>query len=189
MKTVPGTFPGTVHYTWLATLAGMAVSVGCGTASETTPSLATPAARAAATVDASLYRLAEEPDGAVGVIAARETAADGTPLVLVGRVGGAAKPWVDGRAAFTMLDASIAVVAEGEGSEEGELCMGDCCAEERQGCTTLVKVVDQQGQLVRVDSRQLLGLKEADMVVVQGVAQKDQAGNFVMLAKGVFIRN
>lgn len=166
----------------LASLTGIALSVGCGRVSDTTPA-------AAAAVDASLYQLTEEPDGAVGVIAARESAEDGTPLVLVGRVGGATKPWVDGRAAFTMLDASMSVVAEGESSDEAELCLGDCCAANREGCTTLVKVVDEQGRLVRVDSRDLLGLKKSDMVVVQGIAQKDQAGNFVMLAKGVFIRN
>ena len=165
---------------------GLLVSgVGCGTAT-TSPSqpLATPA-----DIDASLFTLAEEPEGAVGVIAAKEDAEDGAPLVLVGRIGGSEKPWIDGRAAFTLLDASMAVVAEGEDSGEGEICTGDCCASERLNCTTLVKVVDEHGKLVPVDSRELLGLKESDMVVVQGTAKKDESGNFVMLAKGVFIRN
>ena len=40
-----------------------------------------------------------------------------------------------------------------------------------------------------IDSRKLLGLKESDMVVVQGTAKKDENGNFVMLAEGVYIRN
>lgn len=166
----------------LVTFVVFAVSTGCGTAPASPSS-------AAANVDASQYKLAEEPDGAVGVIAARESAVDGAPLVLVGRIGGSAKPWIDGRAAFTLLDASVSVVAEGKDSEEGELCLGDCCANERLDCTTLVKVVDQQGQLVPVDSRELLGLKESDMVVVKGTAKKDKSGNFVMLANGVFIRN
>ncbi|MEK6250009.1 MAG: hypothetical protein N2C12_17630, partial [Planctomycetales bacterium] len=134
-------------------------------------------------------KLAEEPDGAMGVIAARESVEDGAPLVLVGRIGGCAKPWIEGRAAFTLLDASMSVVAEGEESADGEICEGDCCATERLGCTTLVKVVDQQGKVLPVDSRDLFGLKESDMVVVQGTAKKDESGNFVMLAKGIFIRN
>lgn len=164
---------------------GLVMTTGCGTATESPAVASSPEAN----VDTSQYRLEEEPEGAVGVIAARESAEDGAPIVLVGRVGGTARPWVDGRAAFTMLDASVSVVAEGEDSgEEGELCTGDCCALERQSCTTLVKVVDSQGKLVRMDSRELLGLKESDMVVVQGTAQKDKTGNFVMLAKGVFIR-
>lgn len=165
-------------------LTGAAMSIGCGSATESPAA----ASSSVANIDASQYRLEAEPDGAVGVIAARESADDGAPIVLVGRVGGSARPWVDGRAAFTLLDASMSVVAEGEDSGEDELCTGDCCALERQGCTTLVKVVDSQGKLVPVDSRELLGLKESDMVVVQGTAQKDKTGNFVMLAKGVFVR-
>ena len=169
----------------LMLISGLVISSGCGTSPDATPQLlSTPVS-----VDASQYKLAEEPDGAVGVIAARESAEDGAPLVLVGRIGGCAKPWVEGRAAFTLLDASMSVVAEGEDSAEGEICTGDCCATERLDCTTLVKVVDQQGKILSGDSRDLFGLKESDMVVVQGTAKKDESGNFVMLAKGIFIRN
>lgn len=168
----------------LVALTGLVGVVGCGSASDT----ASPVTNTSVNVDASQFQLAEEPDGAVGVIAARESAEDGAPIILVGRVGGSANPWIDGRAAFTLLDASMSVVDEGKDSGEGELCTGDCCALERQSCTTLVKVVDSQGKLVPVDSRELLGLKESDMVVVKGTAQKDKTGNFVMLASGVFIR-
>ena len=171
--------------TILLSLSALVASTGCGSASGTASSEPSPAAN----IDGTQYTLSDEPDGAVGVIAARESSKDGDPLVLVGRIGGAANPWIDGRAAFTLLDASMSVVAEGEDSAEGELCMGDCCATERLECTTLVKVVDAQGQLVPVDSRKLFGLKESDMVVVKGTAKKDKSGNFVMLANGVFIRN
>ena len=162
----------------------IALCTGCGTtpSSSSTPHVTT------ASVDASQYKLIDEPEGAVGVISARQSAVNGAPLVLVGRIGGSANPWIDGRAAFMLLDASMSVVAEGENSGEDELCGGDCCANERLNCTTLVKVVDDQGQLVPVDSRKLLGLKESDMLVVQGTAQKDKSGNFVMLAKGVYVR-
>ncbi|MAT73133.1 MAG: hypothetical protein CMJ58_26915 [Planctomycetaceae bacterium] len=139
-------------------------------------------------VDGTQFLLTEEPNGAMGVIAARESAQDGAPLVLVGRVGGSDNPWIDGRAAFMLLDASMSVVAEGEDSAEGEICTGDCCATERLACTTLVKVVDAGGQLVSVDSRKLLGLKQSDMVVVEGTAKKDKSGNFSVLASRVFIR-
>ena len=169
----------------LISAGALATSSGCGAS----PASSSQPTNVAANIDASQFTLAEEPDGPVGVIDARESAEDGAPLVLVGRIGGSAKPWIDGRAAFTLLDASMNVVAEGEDSTEGEICMGDCCATERLNCTTLVKVIDQQGRLVPVDSRELLGLKEADMVVVQGTAKKDENGNFVMLARGVFIRN
>ncbi len=174
-----------VHTTLVFCLLAILTAVGCGKAANS----ATNTTTTAAVIDASQYQLAEEPDDAVGVIAARESTEDGEELVLVGRVGGSAKPWIDGRAAFTLLDASMSVVAEGADSGDNEMCLGDCCAIDRQNSTTLVKVVDEQGKLVLVDSRELLGLKEADMVVVKGTAKKDKTGNFVMLARGVFIRN
>ena len=169
----------------LVTLVSLPFLTGCGEAPE---SNAIAANSANIVIDGSKFLLNEEPNDAVGVIEARESAEDGKPLVLVGRIGGAANPWIDGRAAFTLLDASMSVVTEGEDSGEGELCTGDCCATERLSCTTLVKVVDAQGKLVPVDSRKLLGLNVSDMVVIQGRAKRDKSGNFVMLATGVFIR-
>jgi hypothetical protein len=66
--------------------------------------------------------------------------------------------------------------------------MDECCAAERTGSTTLVKVVDDSGKVLAVDARQLLKVAENDMVVVSGNVSKDDAGNFVVLAKGVHVR-
>jgi hypothetical protein len=139
-------------------------------------------------IDGSKYLLAEEPDGAVGVIAARESVKDGEPVVVVGRIGGAANPWIGGRAAFTLLDASKSVVAEGADSGGNEICTGDCCAIERAACTMLVKVVNENGRVLPIDSRQLFGVATNDMVVVRGNASKDDSGNVVLLANGVHVR-
>jgi len=164
--------------------ASLPFTLGCGIASDSS-AIATQAA--AANIDGSKFLLNEEPGGAMGVIAARESAEDGKPLVMVGRIGGSANPWIEDRAAFMLLDASMTIAVEGE-EAEGELCTGDCCSNERLACTALVKVVDSQGNLISVDSRQLLGVRELDMVVVEGRAQKDEKGNFVMLASGVYVR-
>ena len=158
---------------------------GCGSASTEEAGATTVTA---ASLDGSKYLLDEEPDGAVGVIAARESAKDGDPIVIVGRIGGSDNPWIEGRAAFMLLDASKLMVAIGEDSSDEELCMDDCCAAERAGCTTLVKVVDADGKLVAADSRQLLGLTSDDMVVVRGKAKKDDGDNFTVLADAVYIR-
>jgi hypothetical protein len=139
-------------------------------------------------VDGTRYLLSEEPDDAIGVIEARESAADGAPITVVGRIGGTTKPWVNGRAAFTLLDASMVLVAEGTDSGEGEVCTGDCCAAERAHATMLVKILDETGRVLEVDSRRLLGLAENDMVVVCGKAAKDKSGNVVLIADAVFIR-
>lgn len=167
----------------LTLILAASLTIGCDSSSDSTES----SSRLPA--DAGSYLLADEPAGAMGVIAAREAAENGAPLVLVGRVGGAENPWINGRAAFTVLDASMTVVGEGEDSGEGEMCLGDCCASERVACTALVKVVDGAGRLVPVDSRQLLGLNNFDVVVVKGTAKRDDSGNFVMLASGVYVRH
>jgi hypothetical protein len=157
---------------------------GCGGAPDAGPGAATPSTQ----IDGARYKLAEEPDDALGVIEARESATDGAPLAVVGRIGGTVSPWVNGRAAFTLLDASLVVVAEGADNGEGEICTGDCCAAERAHATMLVKIVDDQGRVLEVDSRQLLGIAEKDMVVVCGKAKKDKNGNVALVANAVFVR-
>jgi hypothetical protein len=158
--------------------------IGCGASSQTGDTVQA----SAASIDGSKFLLADEPEDALGIIEARESAEDGAPIVIVGRIGGAANPWVEGRAAFTLIDASMVMVAEGEDDAEGELCTGDCCAADRAECTTLVKVVDAEGKVLAADSRQLLGLSADDTVVVRGKANKDASGNFVVLAEGVYVR-
>jgi hypothetical protein len=51
-----------------------------------------------------------------------------------------------------------------------------------------VKVVDGDGQTVKGDARQLLGLKELNTVVVKGRARRDEAGNLTVLASGLYRR-
>ena len=164
-----------------------ATQSGCGSsatnASDISATNVTPVS-----IDGSKYVLADEPDGAIGIIAARESAMDGKPIVVVGRIGGAANPWIEGRAAFMLLDASKSVVAEGTESGGNEVCTGDCCALERAACTMLVKVVDESGRVLAADSRRLLGVAANDMVVVRGKVSKDESGNVAVLADGVHVR-
>jgi hypothetical protein len=162
-----------------------ATAAGCGGDSAASVDSSTVSA---VSVDGSKYLLAEEPDGAVGVIEARKSASDGDPVVIVGRIGGSQNPWIEGRAAFTMIDPSVVVTAAGAECAEGEICMDDCCAEDRADCTTLVKLVDQNGKVLAVDARQLLGITADDLLVVHGKVSKDAEGNFAVLADGVHVR-
>ncbi|MEX0587007.1 MAG: hypothetical protein WD176_10205, partial [Pirellulales bacterium] len=57
--------------------------------------------------DGEKYRLDSEPAGAQDVAAVRADAADGDDVVVVGRIGGDVDPWVEGRAAITIVDTSI----------------------------------------------------------------------------------
>ena len=53
----------------------------------------------------------------------------------------------------------------------------------------MVKVVDENGSLVKADARELLKVKELTTVVVTGEAQRDDAGNLTLLASGVYVKN
>ena len=52
----------------------------------------------------------------------------------------------------------------------------------------MVKVVDENGQLVKAGAKALLHVMELSTVVVSGKAQRDDAGNLTVLATGVYVR-
>jgi hypothetical protein len=118
----------------------------------------------------------------------RASAADGEKVVVVGRIGGDVNPWVEGRAAFTIVDLSLQACSD----IPGDSCPTPwdyCCATD--GLKTgsiLVKVVDEGGQLVADDARTLLGVGELDTLVVEGTVQKGEEGHATLLASHVFVR-
>ena len=170
---------------WMPALALVVVGLVCSgcskdpTAQPETPRVVT---------DGGQYLLAAEPEGALGVIEARENAKDSDLLIVVGRIGGSANPWVEGRAAFSMVDPSLRACSDIEG-DECSMPWDYCCETDRlPEATALVKVIDESGELVAVDTRELLGVKELQTVVVQGKAQRDEAGNLTILASGMYVK-
>jgi hypothetical protein len=163
-------------------LAGV-LAAGCGQGSAPTG----PTADAGKTGEK--YLLVREPAGARGVKEARQEARDGDEVAVVGRIGGDVKPWVEGRAAFWIVDPSMKSCKETE--DDNCPTPWDYCCTPRSDLARVmatVKVVDDQGQTVAVDARQLLGLKELQTVVVHGRAKRDDKGNLTVLADGLFVR-
>jgi hypothetical protein len=135
------------------------------------------------------YLLPEEPSGAKGVTQARKEARDGDEVVVVGRIGGDAKPWIEGRAGFWIVDPAVKSCKE----TEDDACPTPwdyCCIpkDELVKAMATVKVVDDQGQTIKEDARKLLGLKELQTVVVRGKAKRDAEGNLTVLADGIYRR-
>ena len=93
----------------LAVCVGLVVAIGCSQESPTTT--APQVTNSASAVDGSKYLLNSEPDGGTGVIKVRAEAKDQDDVVIVGRIG-SENPWVEGRAAFTIVDASLKSCAE-----------------------------------------------------------------------------
>ena len=165
----------------LAAWCGLTILTGCsqdaGTSSEETPS-----------VDGSPFLLSEEPAGAGEVISVRETSKDGDDVVVVGRIGGSADPWISGRAAFSIVDNSLRACSDIP-EDKCPIPWDYCCETHKLATSTaLIKVVDSDGKLVKADAKNLLGVEELSTVVVQGKAERDEAGNLTVLATGVYVK-
>lgn len=153
-------------------LAVLPISAGCGTA----------ATAKTENVKSELV-LNAEPGGAMDVLDVRENAKDGQAVVMLGRVGGGIRPWIEGRAAFLLTDERV------QGCEDGQ-CGEECaqCAKELAEASTMVKFLDANQKVMAVDSRELLGLKERQIVVVRGTANRDANGNLSIVATGIYVR-
>jgi len=143
---------------------------------------------AAPSAERGTFLLSEEPQGARHVIEAREATSDGEDVVVVGRIGGGTNPWIEGRAAFSIVDGSLKACSDIPG-DQCPTPWDYCCATDKLPTSTaLVKVVDDQGQLVQGDAKTLLNVEELATVVVKGKAQRDDEGNLTVLANGVFVK-
>ena len=142
--------------------------------------------------EASSFVLTEEPEGGLDVAAARKTVAHGDEIVVVGRIGGSTRPWVEGTAAFDIVDSSL--LACSDEKPEGESCScptpWDYCCESDKLPDAMVSVrfVDPEGSVVKHDARELFGLKELQTVVVRGTARRVE-GNLTILANGIYVRD
>lgn len=154
---------------------------------DSTPMASAPASTPV-NVDGTKYILSEEPTNAADVIQVRKEAKDSDDVVIVGRIGGSENPWIDGRAAFSIVDGSIKACTD----IPGDTCQTPwdyCCETPKLPMgIALVKFVDDDGNLVKADARELLNVKELSTVVVKGKAKRDEAGNLTVLASGIYVQ-
>ena len=159
--------------------------VGCGGGNGKPAGTAADAPSAAA----AKYLLSAEPSGAKNVVEVREQAKHNDEVVVVGRIGGEANPWVEGMAAFKIADLKCVPCNEHPG-DKCENPWDYCCEDPKELATSvaLVQIVDDQGKVVAEDAKKTLGFKELQTVVVQGTAERDDKQNLIVHAKKVFIR-
>ena len=108
--------------------------------------------------------------------------------MIAGRIGGSANPWIEGRAAFSIVDASLKACSDIPGDQCDKPWDYCCETPNLPAATALVKVVDEAGDLVQADARKLLAVKELSSVIIQGKAQRDESGNLTVLAHGVYVK-
>ncbi|MGL4512848.1 MAG: hypothetical protein ACRCT8_07130 [Lacipirellulaceae bacterium] len=123
------------------------------------------------------------------------------PVVLVGQVGGMPNPWGKeqpdfpwkrGVATFFLVDPSVVADFADHVHKEGEED-GDCpfCAREateKADGVAAVNLLGADGKTAAVDVRELVDVKEGDVVVVRGKATLLGGELLVLDADGVFVR-
>jgi hypothetical protein len=155
------------------------VALGCQPKSADTGNVSTASA-------GSSFLASSEPTGAIPVGEAREKTEDGQEVTLVGRIGGSSKPFVEGLAAFTIVDPKVPFCAPDEGCPTPwDYC---CQTDSVKSNIATVKLISAEGALVNKSARELLNVKELTTVVVQGRAKRDDQGNLTVSANQVFVR-
>lgn len=134
----------------------------------------------------SAYLADSEPAGAMPVGEARAKSEDGQEVTLVGLIGGSSKPFVEGLAAFTIVDPKVPYCAADEGCPTPwDYC---CQTDAVKDNIATIKLVDESGKPVATSARDLLKVKELSTVVVKGKAKRDEQGNLTVAANQVFVR-
>ena len=171
-------------WTLFAGLVVTIVTAGCGQPTPA-PTVATSDPKATVAPAENKVLLHTKPADAKPVGELRTSAADGADVVILGRIGGDTNPWVEGRAAFTIVDTKLEPCKPEEGCPTpwDYCCSTDLIPANR----AMIKFVDDVGETIEQDARKLLGVKELQTVVVQGKVKKDESGNLTVLASGIFV--
>lgn len=137
-------------------------------------------------IDANPYLVTAKPEGATPVGVARQSLADGDSATLIGIIGGSTKPFVEGLAAFTIVDEKIPYCAADEGCPTP---WDYCCTQDQvKDNIATIKIVDASGNAVAADARQMLGISELSQVIVSGTAQRDEQGNLTLAASTIYVK-
>lgn len=165
------------YSTWFSFMLAVTALGGCGNEKTST---------ASSKATDSRYLATTEPSGATNVGDALASVEDQQEVVLVGRIGGSRKPFIDGVAAFTIVDTKVPYCPD----EEGCPTPWDYCCKQNEvkKNIAMVQFVDSEGKPVVQDSRELLGVDALNTVVVSGKASRDDTGNLTLLANKLFIR-
>jgi len=120
-------------------------------------------------------------------------------VVVVGQIGGmpnvwpdthADFPWYEGQASFFLVDSRIAAQFAAHAKSHGgahncAFCQG--LAAKNVQAIAVVNFVDENGEILRVDARELLKLKENQAVVVRGKAKLLAGSMLVIDADGIYV--
>ncbi len=163
---------------WPVAVALLAIVLGCTSQDPRTESLR------------KKFVLAAEPSGAKTIADSREQVGERPEVVVVGRIsGGDVEPWADGQAAFMIAEALPAddghANAAGHDPTTCPFCRRRAA---KANATALVQFHGDDGKLLDIDARKLLGVAKDQTVVVQGQGSVNDLGVLVIAANGIHVR-
>lgn len=173
----------------LALTLAMLCSFGCDKSAEKQTVDAPTTRQVAASLPATLF-VSTPPAGARDVSEARKGAdfKVGDRVVLRGRIGGSAEPFVAGRAVFTVVGRGLKACNE----IPGDTCSRPwdyCCdtTEEITANSATIQVVDEKGALVRADMKGVHGLKELSEIIIAGTVAVADGNALVVNANSLTV--
>jgi hypothetical protein len=136
------------------------------------------------------FLLADEPPGAATIADSREKATSDAKVVVVGRIsGGEVEPWAEGKAAFMIAEALPDDDGHAHAAGHDPTTCPFCRRRaEKANATALVQFNDEEGKLLPIDARQLLGVAKDQTVVVEGEGRVNDLGVLVIAANGIHVR-
>lgn len=123
------------------------------------------------------------PAGAQGVAELKKNAVENSDVVIRGRIGGRAQPFVDGAAVFVLTDSSLKSCDQ----LHGDACKTpwDYCCETPESIaanTLTVQIVGDDGKPLRESVRGTHGLDRLKEIVVAGkIASRDESGGTIVI--------
>jgi hypothetical protein len=169
---------------------------------------------AAGSVDVKSQRsrlmIGEEPKNAEQVLAvqkamvadaAKPNAPQKRDVVISGQIGGMPNlwpdqhpkfPWYEKQASLFLVDSKIAAQfaahAKSHGGNHHNCAFCQALAAKNAHAIAVVNFVDEKGDIIRVNSSELLGLKENQTITIRGKARLLGGSMLVVDADGVFTR-
>ena len=136
------------------------------------------------------YFLNEAPIVAVAISDAKKALETAPTVVLMGRIGaGKHDPWEKGKATFVISEASTEksghASAPDHDADNCPFCKRRASATES---TAIVQFVDDQGEVLPVDARQLLDAEKDQLVIVRGRGEVNGLGTLVVSVQGIYVK-
>lgn len=137
----------------------------------------------------SKFLAATEPIGGAPLTEIRTALDSNQPVVAIGRIGVPdQESWIAGKAAFAIRDAAGEKPGDHGGNGHDSANCPFCKRKASQPDTTaLVQFLDEQGEIIRIDARELFELADNQRVVVEGKAAIAGPDVLVITAEKLYV--